>query len=107
MFLDRFHEDLDVRDLDLAKPLYQQRALLGGDPTGAAVGDPPRLVQRAEIAANGHISRLQGEANPGRFQGTPANLVGKWVIAEQSQVTRPAPRADARQDRDTCSLDAP
>ena len=55
MLLDRLDEDLDAGYRDLSQLDRQRRALFGGYPTRPTVGDVPLGVQRAEVAADGHV----------------------------------------------------
>ena len=89
-------EELDPVELDLA---HQQLAdggrLLGGQPAGPAVGDDPVGVQGAEVDPGGHVAGLELEADAGRRQGAPADLVGERVVAEQAEVAGARPGGDA------------
>ena len=75
MLLDRLDEDLDAGDLHLAELDGQRGALLAGDAAGAAVGDVAGGVERAEIAADGHVVGSQLEAHAGGLQGAAADQV--------------------------------
>ena len=66
----------------------------------------PARVERAEIAADGHVLRPQLEADAGGLQRPAADQMFYRVVAEKAQVSRPAAGGDARGDRIQASLDA-
>ena len=52
----------------------------------------PARVERAEVAADGHVVRLQLEADARRLEHAAADQVLERIVAEQAQVPRPAAR---------------
>ena len=103
VLLDRLDEHLDAGNLHLAELDGQRAALFAGDAAGAAVGDVAGGVERAEVAADGHVLRPQLEADAGGLQRPAADQVLDRIVAEQAQVAGSAAGGDARRDRDTCS----
>ena len=99
IFLHRANEHLDARNLDLVELRAQLGANLAGDPPRPAIGDDPRLVQRAEVTANRDIVGAQVKVDAQRFQHPATNLKLKRVVPEQPQMARPRTRRDARQHR--------
>ena len=81
-------------------------ALLAGDPSGAAVGDVACGVERAEVAADGHVVGPELEADAGGLQRPAADQVLHRIVAEQAQVSRSAAGGDAGGDRDHAAQDA-
>ena len=59
MLLHRLDEHLDAGNLHLAELDGQRRAFFGGDAAGAAVGDVAGRVERAEVAADGHVASVR------------------------------------------------
>ena len=59
VLLDRLDEHLDAGDLHLAELDGQRGAFFAGDAAGAAVGDVAGGVERAEVAADGHVLRAR------------------------------------------------
>ena len=93
-------EELGLVELDLARQqLADAGRLFGGQPSGPAVGDDPVGVQGAEVDPGGDVARQELEADAGRRQGAPADLVGERVVAEQAEVAGARPRCDAAGDR--------
>jgi hypothetical protein len=93
-------EELDPVELDLAdQELADGGGLLGGEAAGAAVGDGAVGVEGAEVDPGGHVAGLELEADAGRGQGAPADLVFQRVVAEQAEVAGAGPGGDAPGDR--------
>ena len=65
----------------------------------------PCGVERAEVAADGHVLRPQLEADAGGLQGPAADQVLDRIVAEQAQVSGPAAGGNARGDGIHASLD--
>ena len=63
MLLDRLDKDLDTRNLDLPERNRKRCAFLTADPARTSVGDPILIVDRAKIATNRHVLRLQLKAD--------------------------------------------
>ena len=104
MLLDRFDKDLDTRNLDLPERNRKGRTFLTADPARTSVGDPILIVDRAKIATNRHVSRLQLKADPRSLQRTATDEVFQGVVAKQCQMPRPAPRRNSRFDGYACPL---
>ena len=87
--------------------LHRQRGtFFGRDAAGAAVGDVARRVERAEVAADGHVALFEMEADAGRLQRPAADQVLDRIVAEQAQVAGPAAGADAGKHRNAAAEDA-
>ena len=95
------HEQhLDVGDGDalvqLADHLHRFQV---GNAAGPAVGDVPLGVDGGEVAAGGHVARVEVHVEAGGGQGAAAEVVVEGVVAEQRQVGGPGAGCDARPDR--------
>ena len=99
-------ENLDARNAHFAQLDGQRAALFAGDAAGPAVGDVAGRVERAEVAADGHVLRPHLEADAGGLQHPAADQVFYRIVAEKAQVSRSAAGGDARGDRIHASLDA-
>jgi hypothetical protein len=93
MLLDGLDDELDPVDLDRTQPVAELDAELGGDAAGAPVGDPPVGVHRAEVAPRRHVARLEMEVDAERFEHAAAHRMLQRIIAEEAEVSRPAPLA--------------
>lgn len=91
MFLHGLDEDLDPRNGNLPQLDRQWRTLFGRDSTGSSIRDIALRVQRTEVAADGHIARLQLEADSGRFQRTATDQIFNRIVAEQPEMAGPLP----------------
>ena len=90
MLLDRLDEHFDPRNFHIAEPDRQRLALVGGDASGPAVADPAFRVERAKIAADGHVVRAQVRS---RCRSLRAPRGRSRISADHS---RTAPNAPAR-----------
>ncbi len=101
MFAHRLDEHLDAGYANRLQPFAHLDAALRRRPAGAAVADETLGVERAEVAACGHVARADLEVNAQRLQDAATDAVLQRVVAEQAEMARPAARRDARQHRHT------
>jgi len=82
VFLDRFYENLDVRDLDAAQTLDQGQTFFATDSSSTSIDDIALVIEGAKVAADSDIVCLQLKSNAGCFQGTATDLVANRVITK-------------------------
>jgi len=106
MFLAWFDDDFRVADFFHLGGEHRAKFLasLGRDAAGAAVGDDAFGIERAEVRARGYIAVLEFHAESERFDDAAANLEFQRVVAEKSEVSRPAAGRDAGRDRNHPAL---
>jgi hypothetical protein len=102
----RLDEHFHAGNLDRLQQRAHLDAALGRRPAGAAVADLARLVDRAEVAADGDVLGPDLEVDAQRFEDAAADAVLERVVAEQAEVAGAAAGGDARQDRDAHAADA-
>ena len=96
-----------VQFLDLArKQGAQVLGDFGGHAPGAAVGDDAAGVEGAEIGARGDVARLEFQAQAQGLNDAAPDLILNGIVAEQSEVARPAAGGDAGSDGDHAALRA-
>ena len=86
VLLDRLDEHLDAGDLHLTEANGDRTALLGRDASRAAVADVAVGVEGAEVAADGHVTGLEIEADACGFEGAAADEELHGVVAEEAEV---------------------
>ena len=94
--------------------IFTSRSLIGQrllssrrDAAGAAIGDAARGVERAEVAADGHVVRAKLEADAGGLQRPAADDDISADRSRTAQMPRPAARRDARLDRECSARSTP
>ena len=95
--------DDHFRRADFFHLLRQHRAQflahLRLNPSRATVRHNPLRVQRAEVRARRHVTRPQLQTQAQGFNHAAAHLELERIVTEQSQMSRPAARRDARRQR--------
>ena len=94
----RLDEEAHAGQLALAQRLAEGGRLLGGDAASAPVGDAALGVQGTEVAASGHVLRLEVEVDAERLEYASAHGVAQRVVAEEGEVAGAAPGRDAMGD---------
>src|SRR5437899_5841238 len=84
-----FDDDFDVGDLlDLLLQYLDLRlAHTGVDAAGTTIGHEAFDVERTEIRPRRHVTGLEIDSQPERFNHAAADIVVEWVVAEQAEVT--------------------
>ena len=93
---------LDLRGEDVAEAF----ADLGGDASGAAVGDQALGIEGAEVGAGGDVAVLEFDPETECLDHPAADFPLDGVITEQREMAGAGARGDARSDGDHASLRA-
>ncbi len=86
IILHRFDKDLHAGQRNRAELLHQFHALGSGDASRAPIDNHIVLVDRAKIAARGHVPGAQLEADTHRFQHAAPDHVLQRIVTEQAQM---------------------
>src|SRR5206468_2996712 len=96
----RFNKELDTGNFDGLQFLTHGHAALSAGPAGAAICDPAIAIDRAKIAARGHVARTYLKIDAKGFENAAADAIFERIIAEKAKMTWTAAGRDAGQDWD-------